>query len=660
MHRYLAVIWDSCNTESVQASQSFKAALACRTGEWSVSYDGPGAVVAHAELPAKATQRYAMAGASGVVLGRLFNRIGSGREPRAVRFGDDETKRIVNSAGQHLVERYWGTYFAVLFDAKAGTHHVFRDPIGNVPCYHLKHRSTSIFFSHIEDCIRFFPVSLTVNREFLTRWLIYGGLRSRHCGLTGIEEIPGAERVTLSRGRVERASLWNPAAIAANARENDPETAARELRQTVQATIDAWASCYQVITHKLSGGLDSSIVAGCLAQAPSHPAINYLNFSVDVGFDRERLHLPNMKARTADRIRAIAAHGDERHLARLVAERWQAPLLERQRDTALDLSRMWHAPPSLNPSMYFTAMESDDAQLELVKSLGTQAFFSGQAGDSVLLATVQPFPAIDYARQHGIGPGLWPHLMATTRLSRESLWGVLGKALWHGSLRRPYRAPISILQLPSLVRTELTAALTGEDFTGPLPSLTHLPVGKQNHVAGVQWAAYYDFVFFSGRHADDVDPLNSQPVWELMLQLPTYTILADGVSRGLARRAFADLLPPEIRRRTAKGIGTPFYQQVVRNNRRRLQEWLLDGLLVREGYLDRDRLDRYLSADEPFVTVSAAQVLSYLAAEIWLQQWPSAASPLTRASVDTVPPSPDWDLRSPAARTGTSRDYGWR
>jgi asparagine synthase (glutamine-hydrolysing) len=336
--------------------------------------------------------------------------------------------------------------------------------------------------------------------------------------------------------------------------------------------------------------------------------------------------LPGVTAATAQKIRAIAAHGDERQLARLVAERWRTPLIERQRDHSMDLSRLWHAPPSINPSMYFTGMESDDVKLELVKSLGTNAFFTGQGGDSVLQATSQPFPAIDYVHLHGLGADLWRHLFATARLSKESVWGVLNKALKHGLLRRPYRPPEGVMDMPTLVRSELTAGITNDDFGSPLAAaMSRLPAGKQNHLKGVHWAAYYDYVFHSGRHADDVDPLNSQPVWELMLQLPTYTLLTDGVSRGLARRAFADVLPPEVRKRTVKGVGTPFYQHIVRRNRRRLQDWLLDGSLVRDGYLDRKRLDQYLAADEPFVTVSASHMLSYLAAEIWLQQRSSLA-----------------------------------
>ena len=290
----------------------------------------------------------------------------------------------------------------------------------------------------------------------------------------------------------------------------------------------------------------------------------------------------------------------------------------------MDLRRLWNTPLTLRPTLYFTAMEVDDAEQELVRTQGTEAFFSGQAGDSVFLATSQPLPALDFAFLHGLRPGIWQHMQDTARLSRESLWTVLGKTVRHGLLRRPYVSPVSLLQLPTLLRSELAETLTDADFASPLTSLdshSRLPPGKQNHVAGIAGPAYYDFVFGSGAHADHVDPLASQPVWELMLQIPTYTVLTGGVSRGLARTAFADILPAEIRKRQAKGVGGPFYQQVVRRNLDHLRENLLDGELVAQGYLDRHRLDACLSAQEPSMIIPAPIMLSYLAAEIWLQRW---------------------------------------
>jgi asparagine synthase (glutamine-hydrolysing) len=274
--------------------------------------------------------------------------------------------------------------------------------------------------------------------------------------------------------------------------------------------------------------------------------------------------------------------------------------------------------------LYYTVMQTDDAEVELAKIHGAQAFFSGQGGDSVFLATTQPFAAIDYVHRPGMTAGLWKHLRAASRLSGDSLWDVLGAAVRHGLLRRPYACAFNLLAQPTLLTADVAQTLSSEDFESELARrLTDsaLPPGKRNHVRGVGWSAYYDFVFNSGRYADHIDPLNSQPVWELMLQIPTWTLLAEGVSRGLARQAFADLLPAEIRKRQVKGSGGPYYQHLVRKNRDFLRTTLLDGQLVQQRYLDRRAVEKCLSAAEPAMTVSAVTLMNYLAAEIWLQQW---------------------------------------
>jgi hypothetical protein len=100
------------------------------------------------------------------------------------------------------------------------------------------------------------------------------------------------------------------------------------------------------------------------------------------------------------------------------------------------------------------------------------------------------------------------------------------------------------------------------------------------------------------------------------------------------------VLPAQIRKRQVKGTGGSFYQQVVRNNRNHLREQLADGLLVQQGYLDRVRLLDCLASEEPSLSVAPTTLLSYLAAEIWLQQMSvgvssavTSAQPLQRAAV---------------------------
>ncbi|HEY0941587.1 MAG TPA: asparagine synthase-related protein [Steroidobacter sp.] len=629
MQRYLAMLWDPLNLESVRTFQSFGLSSGSKPAGWVSARDASGMFVMHTGMRHGSAEAYLLPNGGGVVLGRLFDRRqGDYTTTPRIDFNDASAREIVNSGGKYLVDHYWGTYFAVLHDANSASHHVFRDPLGSMPGYYTRFKGVDIFFSHIEDCVRLLPLRYSIDRQYLVRWLLFSGLTREATGIEGVTPLPSADRLTFSHGRMTRSVLWDPVEIASAADLDQLDAATSTLRTTVQDTINAWASCYDDITLRLSGGLDSSIVAGCLAQVPSPARVSYLNVCIDMESGQEQVVIPGTDRKTAERIRAIVGGGDERYFARMVAERWRTELIQRQRELAMDLTRLWDTAPTVNPNMYFTVMELEDIQLDLISSRGTQAFFSGQAGDSVFQATIQPLPALDQAYLHGLGRGLWEQILATTRLSKESLWSVLGKTVRHGLLRRPYVTPMAILSLPTLVSAELSAGLSSQDFESELArriSRAALPPGKKDHIKGLTWSAWYDYVFDSGRYADHIDPLNSLPVWETMLRIPTSTVLVGGISRGLARRAFADVLPAEIRKRQVKGSGNSFYQQIIKRHRSLFRERLLDGLLVEQGYLDRARLDACLAAPEPALVVPAPILLCYLAAEAWLQKWSGAA-----------------------------------
>jgi asparagine synthase (glutamine-hydrolysing) len=623
VYRYLALVWDPLSVASARTLESFNLA-ASLPQHWSVTYQGPGILTLHSSREPPAARSYVLEGRRGVILGKLFKRRCSDySRQREVTFDELRSAKLVRSGAQLLIDEYWGSYLAIVRDEQANSHHILRDPVGTLPCYHLTHAGIDIFFSHVADCVHMLPLSLSVNRRHLSNWLFYSTVSSEATGLENVTQLPRGERLTLSPSGVVRSRVWDPTAIAGVTCHEQPAAAARELRATVQTSIDAWASCYQKITHRLSGGLDSAIVAGCLAQSSAKAQVTYLNLAVEGRIDDKRYQLPGMDARTAAKMRAIAGHGDERYFARLVAERWRIPLIERRRDPLLDLARLRQAPLTASPAMYFSMVEMDDAELEMTASHGTQAFFSGQAGDSVFLGTTQPLAAMDHAYLHGVCAESWRQVVASTALSKESLWSVLHKTISHGLLRRPYSGRTRLLNRPTLLAEALVRSLRAEELESGLAKLaahSRLPPGKRNLIKGIP-CNYHEFVFHAGDHADHIDPLNSQPVWELMLQIPTHTILMDGVSRGLARHAFADLLPDEIRQRQVKGTGSYFYQDLLRRNRSVLSERLLDGMLVREGYLDRRKLLDCLARAEPFLVIPAATLLAYLAAEIWLEQW---------------------------------------
>jgi asparagine synthase (glutamine-hydrolysing) len=295
MHRYIAVVWNPLDPESVRTFQSLDVSSASKPAEWTVACDVAGTFVMCAGTLRGKAETYPLANNSGVVLGRIFE-VGSSSRDVRMTIDADEAHRIVRSAGQHLIDSYWGSYVAIVHDQLHSQVHVFRDPIGNMPCYRTTLPGVNIFFSHVDDCVRLLSMSFSIKRQYLIRCLIFNMLATGDTGLEGVEHVPAGTRLTIAQGRMTRAFLWDPIEIAGRSSIEQVTEAVSALRSTVQSTIDAWASCYESITLKLSGGLDSSIVAGCLARTPSKPRINYLNTWVDMDLDRSRLHWPGMEA----------------------------------------------------------------------------------------------------------------------------------------------------------------------------------------------------------------------------------------------------------------------------------------------------------------------------------------------------------------------------
>lgn len=622
MERFIAI---ACHPQDADGMRTLQ--LAGRSPEWKIAYQAAGTLLLH---PAsRSCKLHSLREHGGVVVGQLFARDCTDySRPRQVTFDQQQSADIVRSAGKYLIDRYWGSYFALIHDRAANEHHAFRDPTGTMPCCHQSYHGAEFFFSHWSDCARLLSLQPEVDRRFLTKWLLFSSVAGEETAVDGVTHLTPSVRFTLSRGSIKRSQAWDPVAIASTPRFLKPADAAAELRSTTQNVVNAWASNYQKITHRLSGGLDSSILAGCLAHVSSQPEVNFLNIWMNADPSRPPPVVAGLSPELAEKLRAFAGDGDERYFARLVAQRWQVPLIELPRNAAMKLEDLRLAPLAAEPSMYFTVMENDAAELETIRSFGTQAFFSGQAGDSVLLSASQAYPSMDFAYLHGLRRGLWRQIAHGTALSKESLWAVLGKTLRNGWLRRPYTYPLQLLDFPTAVAQSNLAGISNADLHGHfgrLAAAASLPPGKKDHIEGIS-SDFARFVFAAGERAEHIDPLNSQPLWELVLSLPTYTLLHGGESRGLARTAFADLLPPQIRKRQAKGTGSAFYQQVVRNNRAYLRDQLADGLLVREDYLDRSKLLACLNSEEPSLLLAAPTLIGYLAAEFWLQQIRSTAT----------------------------------
>ncbi len=293
-----------------------------------------------------------------VVVGKLFRR--SAATAPSDDLDNGESARILQSKGRALIDDFWGRYVAFLADAGTGTS-VLRDPGGTLPCHFLRHERVTIAFSWLEDVLAAVPglQRLRVNDAALAAHLAHGELQGAETALCGVRRVLAGEMVHLDQDPAQPRLLWDPLAHARAASDMNTGHAMEVLHDTVHACTTAWASCYDTLLLRLSGGLDSSILAACLARSKSTIDVTCVNY-----------HSPGTDS-------------DERSYARLVASRAQLELVERERDSGFALQTVLTAARTPTPTNYLGRMGSARMDAELAASHGATAMFTGGGGDQL-------------------------------------------------------------------------------------------------------------------------------------------------------------------------------------------------------------------------------------------------------------------------------------
>jgi len=114
-----------------------------------------------------------------------------------------------------------------------------------------------------------------------------------------------------------------------------------------------------------------------------------------------------------------------------------------------------------------------------------------------------------------------------------------------------------------------------------------------------------------------VHPLASQLVIELCAAMPTYLLTMGGRTRAIARAAFSPDVPASLLARRSKGNPSTFVSDLIAANMADVRETLLDGQLVKQGILDRSRVEQALSGNPTDVTPS--EILLHACTERWVQ-----------------------------------------
>jgi asparagine synthase (glutamine-hydrolysing) len=603
MSRYIALIWNPSHAIPRQFAGVLARRLKAAFPTWVTVSISDGMLLAYFPDPSGCTEIYPLPAQRGLVVGQVFSD-GSAAQVTCNPMSNADLRRIVESRGRSIVRECWGRYLVLLNLEQPGSHGALRDPSGYLPAFYSRSEDVDIYFGDTEDYVQLGFAEPTVRWEYVIGFLRHPQLQISDTGLQNVSELQPGEYREVANGRASRQFYWAPSEICMSEPIiDDVDAATAALTHTVHSCVNSWVTTRKRIVHQLSGGLDSSIVLSCLAAAPSRPEVLCLNY-----------------------YSKVAHQGDERAYARLMAKHVGVEVMELDMDPdAIDYRAVLSHRRTAKPTLSLTSLQYHQVA-DVARRWKATAFTSGQGGDHVFFETRTPLIAADFARTHGIASGLFLEALHAARLTRTSVWHVLGAVIEYGLLKRPHDYASMYVTPESLVSPDAAESISSEYIYHPwLLQSGNLPPAKIAQIwAIVDFQKYHDPSVLTDA-TDNLPVLLSQPIVELCLRIPTYLLCCGELDRGLTRRAFAPELPPAITYRRLKSATTDYFSIILANNLPFMRELLLDGRLVREGLLNRAKLEKKLRPDYLSRTGSVFALISCLVAEAWVQSWTSTA-----------------------------------
>jgi asparagine synthase (glutamine-hydrolysing) len=602
MYPYVAFLRNPQNSRANEAAQRLVDIFRQTHHEWKLLDQSRGLSLFHAPPGGRSIAAIVLPAGMGAVLGTLFpkNLDASPRDWKPVIEGLC-AEEIVRSGGRRLMNDYWGGYVAFLTGSEGTVHHVLRDCSGKMPCYMVEIDGTTIIAGNINDLSGLNLPIFSINTRFLAGFVYNAEFSQRECALNEVKELLAGECLELRAGQRTQCALWDPHAICRESPLEDFDEAARQVRAVTQSCVDFWASKYDRIVHQLSGGLDSSAILGCLKDSAYRPQITCVHQE------------------------SSGSGESEAAFARLAADAAGFELVVQpgySQQSAYD-ERIFRLPRAPKPSVAHLGIAVESELRNAIPSQNrAEAIWDGQGGDHLFFQVRSAFGAVDYTFQHGLGGDFSRHVRDAARLSRSSYWGILRKSLGLGLFRFGWRPEDEYRRAATFLNPDALPADIVDYIWQPWSKdCSDLPPGKRWQIGLLASLIHRHRTVPGLQYADEHHPLFSQPLMELCLRIPTYTLLRGGIDRALERAAFRDCVPAPIIRRENKGSIATAFMSKVRESLPFVRDLLLDGVLAQQGIILRSSLESYLAANRPMNPQVLWPFLSCLAAEVWARKW---------------------------------------
>src|SRR5262245_5242172 len=565
--------------------------------------------------------------------GEIYNyrELREGLVARGHRFqsvGDSEViAHLYEEKGERAFEDLNGMFTIAVLDGVRRRLVLARDRAGVKPLYYARCGSDFAYASEIKALLEHPACPRSLDERQLAPYLATQYVPGPRTLFAGIRALPPGHRLIVDEGKepVEE-PFWRLPSLDPARLYESREEATRSLAALVREAVRMRLVSDVPLGALLSGGLDSSIVVGIMAEHATGPVL-----TVCVGYDGGGA----MDER--DKARDVARHFGTQHHEIVLGVREALELLPRL---------VWHnelpvAEPLIVAS-YALFREARRHVTVVLSGEGADELFGGYRRYRALseLARWRPLlPPAGWAGWSAMkgGRGPWADLGKVGQAAAQALPAA---ALWE------WQSVFSRRELTRLLgRPDLAAA------SGPLVYRTvdgfrdDLPTEEMaNQLMGIEIQnRLVDFIL--GR-ADKMSMANSLELRtpfldyrliEMSRRIPARWKLSATGEKLILRDAFRDLLPESARRRGKQAFQSPYATWLPQLSSALVPE----SRLVRDGWLARGPLDS-LRAQWPRSERRAKQLWTVLLLEMWYriflarEEIPALVKPVPRPAPEPV------------------------
>lgn len=482
-----------------------------------------------------------------------------------------------------LARRLEGMFAFAVWDDRSEELTLVRDRFGKKPLYYWAALGMFVFASEIKGVLAHPDVPRRMNDRALEPYLALGYVPTPETFYAGVLSLPAGHVLRVSAGGVPRCEpYWDPLpspAGGAGARKPTFGEAAAATKALMREAVESRMVSDVPLGAYLSGGIDSTIVVGLMAQATPHPVSTFT-----IGFEDDEGH-------------------DERPFAALAAERLGTdhhefvvnPDAVELIEELVDCHDQPFGDSSAIPTYLLARLTRGHVTVAL----------SGDGGDE-LFAGYERFAAALLLRRYALAPRALRHavdrgLAAFPAGPRGSYVESLRRFARRTELPLPGGYLSWLAYLPAEVREDMLGRADGgappayremwERSTG-LPLLTRLLD------LNVRTYLLDDLLVKADRasmaHSLEVrSPFLDHRLAEYVLGLPPSYLLRGTTLKRVLRAAFADLVPPEVAKRRKRGFGVPLDRWFRADLRDYVSNRLGPGACVNE-HLEPSAIARYL------------------------------------------------------------------